>query len=281
MAAKHQEFIVSVQDKRLREPFKETIITGGKSSDTPTAYPELDAKAGIATVYIDNFLTELVPHVIIAQRHLLDDHPSPPYREQPSIKGDPRYRQLIRYMVLSETVRNETMYYAYKRNQGGEARLKDLVSIGFGGHIDLKDVVYNEESCIDLAETINTSAKREFYEELTCPGLGGTDPGGEKNFITFAIDRSFEIAQGKKECNIIYSDATEVDRLHMGIVCEINLLGLSVLTHQGQLVKLTCAESALEMLGLFSAKDLLAQHAAGAIELESWSLIYLSNLASV
>src|SRR6267142_7199164 len=59
------------------------------------------------------------------------------------------FRQLIPYVVLANS---ETVCVYRRSRAGGERRLHDRLSIGFGGHIGLEDVVLVDGK-IDVAAT--------------------------------------------------------------------------------------------------------------------------------
>lgn len=95
------------------------------------------------------------------------------------------FPQVLPYLIM----RNEKgEYLVYPRGKsGGESRLNDKLSLGFGGHIDLEDCV-NSEGHIN--DTIERAADRELFEELDVPYL--TPIEGFKHVI---IDRTNDVGR--------------------------------------------------------------------------------------
>ena len=105
--------------------------------------------------------------------------------------------QFIPYVV----VKHKGNVLAYVRpNAGNEARLHGKVSVGLGGHVDLADVEH-EDSVIDIDKTLRTSCVRELEEEISL----SLDP----EQINWA--------------GLIYRTDGPVDRVHLGIVAEIEI----------------------------------------------------------
>lgn len=103
-------------------------------------------------------------HLVVAQREHLDNSSNSPA----SYKGDLYYRQVLPYtaFVLGDLMGLDTRVAVYRRGGNvGEARLSGNVSIGYGGHIDLDDVV-SENSVLNFLETIKQSTARELSEEV-------------------------------------------------------------------------------------------------------------------
>lgn len=161
--------------------------------------------------------------VIIAQRAMLEVNES--------------YRQIIPYTIL----RKGDRYAAYRRTpKGGEDRLHGQVSIGFGGHVDLADVVFDQAtSVVDLKKTIDVGSHRELEEELVF-GAG------------VLISGFTELS--KK----IVSNANPVDRVHIGLV--------NIAEIEGDETKIDSDEEQLDFLGFFTVDEL-----KGFENLESWT----------
>lgn len=172
--------------------------------------------------------------VILAQREHLEE--------------DNRFRQLIPYLVI----RKGDKIAAYKRTKtSGEGRLVASISVGFGGHMDGKDLVFDENSIIDLDATLNVAIERELQEEL----------GDE--FVAKINQNSnnpIELTDYK-----IIDDKRLVEQVHMGVVVFIDV---------PEDLELKAAEDKLEILGFLSADDI---RAAG--ELEPWSEYVLESFA--
>jgi len=118
----------------------------------------------------------------------------------PQAEGHPHassFLQLIPYVILKHEGRVGTYI---RPDKGNEGRLHGKASIGVGGHIDLEDVVH-EDSVVDLDQTLRLSCIREIREEV------GLDIEGDD-------------LQWK---GLIVRRDSDVDRVHLGIVAEIDL----------------------------------------------------------
>ena len=125
-----------------------------------------------------------------------------PYLEtlDPKAEGHPysaSLLQLIPYVVL----KYQGCVLTYVRpDKGNEGRLHGKASIGVGGHIDLQDVVH-EDSVLDLDQTLRLSCIREIREEI-----GLEIEGDDLHWKGLIVRRD-----------------KDVDRVHLGIVAEIDL----------------------------------------------------------
>lgn len=110
-------------------------------------------------------------------------------------KSDKTILQLIPYVV----VRYNGNVLAYVRpNKGNEVRLHGKVSVGLGGHVDLADAVH-EDSVVNIDATLRESCVRELFEEVSIT----VDP------------------QDIRWSGLIYRRDGPVDRVHLGVVAEI------------------------------------------------------------
>lgn len=201
----------------------------------------------VTTYPISDFLNEVSGHLIIKRRFELET--------------DPTYRQLIPYIVVcKETNDGRLLYFPYRRTQhGGEDRLKNKVSIGYGGHIDIDDVKYkltNKEIYLD--ETIFAAAIREINEELTITDIDINQESYGKQQL--ATEEHFEVTG-----TFITANANEVDKVHAGIIVRF-LLEDSFETKSN--------EDELELLEPMTAQQLLSSD----LPLESWTELYLKSL---
>lgn len=105
----------------------------------------------------------------------------------------PTHVQVIPYYLF----RYRGEFLSYERPvTGNDDRLHGKISIGIGGHVDLKDVEVHEDGSIDLESTLVIGGKREALEEL-----------------------GIDIAPRQlRWIGTIYATDTEVDRVHVGIV---------------------------------------------------------------
>lgn len=158
------------------------------------------------------------------------------------LEQNPAFRQIIPYTVL----RCGDRIAAYRRTpKGGENRLHGMVSIGFGGHIDLADVSFDEKSVIDLTATIKEGAEREIREEL--------------NF-----DDSVTIVNFTTLPEKIVSNMSAVDAVHIGLVTIIDI----------DSDKVSAAEEQLNFIGFHTVAELEALD-----PLENWTKGLLPVLA--
>ena len=119
------------------------------------------------------------------------DHRRLWFGPRPVLEERPEFRQLIPYIVL--TCGRQIAVYRRTR-AGGESRLHNLYSIGFGGHISLADAVTGEDG-LDLPATLARAATREVSEEVRVALTGRRRPLG-----------------------LIRLRESPVDRVHLGVV---------------------------------------------------------------
>lgn len=147
---------------------------------------------------------------------------------------DPTYKQLIPYLVIRH---GDRVLHYVRGKSGGEARLHAKGSIGIGGHINDGDT---------HAEHFNQSAyrravERELNEEL-------------------AIIGPWRL----KTAALLNDDATDVGRVHLGIVHVVEV----------ESPEISPREDAIRDLEFLTA----AQLAPRGEQLENWSLICLGGL---
>lgn len=117
--------------------------------------------------------------------------------------GDNAYRQLLPYV----TFRRGDQVLPYLRGKGvGENRLAGNASVGWGGHIDIIDLVFDANSVIDVVATVMKNIKRELSEEMRCFTLA--DNAGDINLLE-AGELVFT--------GFINDNSNEVGRLHLGL----------------------------------------------------------------
>jgi predicted NUDIX family phosphoesterase len=108
-------------------------------------------------------------------------------------ENDPSHKQLIPYLVIRHGGR--VLFYT-RGKSGGEARLHAKGSIGIGGHINDGDT---HAAHFDKT-AYNRAVERELHEELEITG-----------------------SYTQKVAALLNDDATEVGRVHLGIVHVIDL----------------------------------------------------------
>ncbi len=148
---KHPQFVLAVDNAY----FSNSICLPPSGEGWP-----LLAFADSVNVYsYDHFVQDVVSQLVICEREMLDnsicieDSTVSPSDTLP--RGNPYYRQVLPYVVARQKQPDGSyVYYRYRRTKGvGESRLAGNGSIGYGGHVDLADIVHHN-SVIDLPETL-------------------------------------------------------------------------------------------------------------------------------
>ncbi len=106
------------------------------------------------------------------------------YMDRSVAEEDERYKQIIPYLVY----RYKNQYFLMQRSsKAGEQRLKNLYTLGIGGHV--------RESDLKLATNLFDLAQREFFEEINFVG----------NYTPIFL-------------GILNDDSNSVGRVHLGLV---------------------------------------------------------------
>ena len=153
------------------------------------------------------------------------------FRNRGLAEKDPTFKQLIPYMILH--YQGQVFHYT-RGSTGGESRLHSSRSIGVGGHVSRDDAPAN-------GDPYRAGMMRELAEEV-----------------------SIQCEYRERCLGFIYDDATEVSRVHLGVV---HLLDLSR-------PEVTPREAALADASFLSMTNLLRN----PDKLESWSLFSLQAL---
>ena len=157
------------------------------------------------------------------------------FRPRAEVEDDPSYKQLIPYVIL----RAGGLVFRYTRGgTGGEARLRQLHSIGVGGHVDEADADGRATRA-----SYDVALRRELAEELVLD-LGDRDTPPPVGFIN--------------------DDDTPVGRVHLGVVHLVDL----------DSPHLEVREAALADPRFVALDELVA----GREALESWSRHCLEGL---
>lgn len=114
------------------------------------------------------------------------------------------YLQPIPYIVIKQGDK----YFTYTRLEGGgESRLHGKSSLGAGGHMNLEQEEYwNFEHLLALG------AARELEEEIYILNSDGDE-----------IDNHYELTKEMVTIGLIYSNATSVDSVHLGLLAILNI----------------------------------------------------------
>jgi predicted NUDIX family phosphoesterase len=149
-------------------------------------------------------------------------------------ENDPTYKQIIPYVLLA--FKNKVLYYV-RGKKAGEQRLVAKGSIGIGGHMNETD-----ESLFALDEqAYRVGVEREVNEEIK-------------------IDTQFE----DRIVGLLNDDASEVGRVHLGIVHVFKLAE----------PKVEKREAMITNLSFLTRAELIACRES----LESWSQICVDSL---
>lgn len=170
---------------------------------------------------------------------------------RPVLEESPDFVQPIPYIVI----RRGDEVLAYERGAGGgDARLHSKVAIGFGGHVDGTDAHYTGDGIIDLRKTMENACIRELEEELGI-SFTGTMPDLRSRLLNWS--------------HIISADDTPVDRVHIGLVAQIDVSALPNIDPAN-------FEDVIENARFVSADGLFTDSVAGVVELETWTRLILS-----
>ena len=128
------------------------------------------------------------------------------FLERDEVEEDEDYLQIIPYVVFKD--KHEILGYR-RTKKSGESRLREKVSIGIGGHINIEDLVpdiWSQQDSFDYTEDflnmVVTAAAREVNEEFLLWG------GAYKDFVF----------KDKLPDYILYDGRNPVGRVHLGMV---------------------------------------------------------------
>lgn len=174
------------------------------------------------------------------------------FAQRAQLEKNFNFRQLLPYVLVVREVEVSAQYplgvqvLSYARLQGGgESRLHGKSSVGFGGHIDLVDAVYDDHDEDDptaggnrpnILDTIEHSAYREVFNEelkITFPA-GGDDEEDAAN-----IDFNDLVLLETQE---------ETGRVHLGLVHTLRLkAGTEITSPEAKQIELTGWSSFTEL----------------------------------
>lgn len=207
-----------------------------------TAYLKaLGAIDGINTqIHFDEFFEGAGQHLVIRRRHELETNEN--------------YLQILPYVLVAkgniDDLKSLRLSAYYRPVSGGESRLHGNLSIGYGGHIDAKDVVFNEKSVLDFIETVDLSRGRELGEEI-------------------GLDNGVQADSKIHSYGLITDQSNSVGRVHLGVVY------VFLVPEDWQP---TAERSEIDLAGEFTAAELRAKHDAGEIVMESWTNLIVNSL---
>jgi predicted NUDIX family phosphoesterase len=157
------------------------------------------------------------------------------------LETNDNYRQIIPYVL----VERDQKYLLYKRTpKGGESRLHNKLSLGFGGHIDVSDISITEDGqSIDLEGAVGNAVVREIQEELS------------SDIISF------------EALGIIALSGNLTDRVHVGILMLASTNSMVV-----------SKEDQIDLVGFKSLEEIAEIIADENNDLENWSKIAFNQL---
>jgi predicted NUDIX family phosphoesterase len=240
--AKHQEFILSAL---------------GSATRTMTA----QAARLSEQVLLDNNLALAAIIGNEAYRNWLEDTNNFLFQNRAFTEKANGLLQPLPYLVFYKTGEDgKRRYCAYRRTKTvGEEKLAMNGSVGWGGHVELSDVVlqHNEhmeptgvpQFAATIAKSVNREIKEElnFYTKLPDGGEGGND------FMVSGFTPNY----------VLLDRLNEVGRVHIGLVCLIPL-------PEDFEYRVGQPDEHVD-LGLMTAEELLN----GDIELENWTQMVL------
>lgn len=207
------------------------------------------------------FLQTVQSDLVIREREYLDNgvttHESRRGEDGKFKKGNPRYKQVLPYLIARQKQADGTMlFFPYRRTSGvGESRLAGNGSVGYGGHVDLVDIIF-QNSIIDLLKTILQSLGREADEEFTVYDADGNKVAIDMSWFSFAD-------------LFILDDSNPVGELHLGLVMYLDI-------PTGYVLKAT--EDELTHVEPATAEALLADE---SFKPENWTRIYLDHFVQM
>lgn len=194
---------------------------------------------------------------------------------------DPEFKQLIPYIlfVCEDSATGRPSVFAYRRGDGqGETRLRSKWSVGVGGHINDVDAGVgasaNEENGRDRGNGKNGGNGESAAAPTQTSENDAATPFGNDLFSAGAArEIAEEVVLGApilrfERVGLVNDDATEVGRVHLGVVCVATLAAPELKSNEPDL-----AES-----GFRFVDELLAEIDAEPERFESWTTLALRGL---
>lgn len=191
---------------------------------------------------------------------------------------DPEFKQLIPYIIFvcEDSSTGHPSVFAYRRGDGqGETRLRSKWSVGVGGHINDVDAGAGASANGEIGasekggEGEGDAATRPQTAENGAASPFGTDlfSAGAAREIAEEVVLGAPILRFER-VGLVNDDATEVGRVHLGVVCVATLAA----------PKLTSNEPDLAESGFRAVDELLAEIDAEPERFESWTTLALRGL---
>lgn len=183
------------------------------------------------------------------------------------LESRPAFRQIIPYVIVSN---NSGRVMIYQRSSSrGDSRLRNLYSIGLGGHIKIQDIIpsmTNGGPFINLNQLLIASMKRELSEELLIPVDGiGSESISIIGFISLGNQFAYED-------NTISCD---VNSVHFGLVYYYKNTDIRIPETNSDDMRHFEFVNLSDVIGIFNTNE---------NELESWSnaaIVLLKDKANV
>lgn len=185
---------------------------------------------------------------------------------------DPEFKQLIPYIIFvcEDSSTGRPSVFAYRRGDGqGETRLRSKWSVGVGGHINDVDAGAGASANGESGRNGENAATRPQTAENGASSPFGTDlfSAGAAREIAEEVVLGAPILRFER-VGLVNDDATEVGRVHLGVVCVATLAA----------PKLTSNEPDLAESGFRAVDELLAEIDAEPERFESWTTLALRGL---
>jgi predicted NUDIX family phosphoesterase len=171
------------------------------------------------------------------------------FAQRERLEKDEDYRQIIPYCAIL----SDGKALVYKRtSKSGEKNLVDMVSIGFGGHLEIDDCLSDKPNQVDLEAGITIGLCRELAEEL---------------YLDCLQHEGFDVV------GYIVGDK-DVHALHLGLATTFTVDP----ERASELV--ADLEEGIDLVGFMSAEDILEKHRTEQFKLEDWSLRFVEWLSA-
>ena len=166
------------------------------------------------------------------------------------LEDDENYLQIIPYAIVKDKDGNILSYS--RAAKGSEERLHGKISCGFGGHVNVSDIVVEreEKDTISLDKTIYEACWRELKEELVFKG-----------------DAFIPVIDYTETKGLIIDFSNSVGRVHLGILIEATV-DQKIYQHSGEVES---DDEGIVVEGFSSHHDIFGT----GREIEEWTRIAL------
>lgn len=226
-----------------------------------------------------NYYEMTQEHLIIAQRNQLDGNGK-------DLEGDVSVRQVIPYVTLTKVIDNDLHLFLYRRTKKvGEQRLSGKCSIGFGGHIELDEILASRpvNSVLDQKHIVALNIERELDEEVKV--MATFEPEQNRPPEQVKAGSYLNLPRKVNEAGEVES-ALDMDKMHRSQIDKIQSLillqtmpeilhcGLHFEVTIGHGLDVASLEDELEAIGWMTPQDI---HSAYGEDLEAFSRYLIQN----